>query len=48
MGQTYKLMLQNTVFSITFSCNVHYVQKRVAYLKLKTHEQLFKNQTLDL
>lgn len=47
MGQTYKLILQNTVFSITFSCNVHYVQK-VAYLKLNTDEQLFKNQSLDL
>lgn len=47
MGKTYKLILQNTVFSITFSCNVHYVQK-VAYLKLSTHEELFKNQSLDL
>jgi hypothetical protein len=48
VGQTYKSMLQNTVFPITFSCNVHYVQKRVAYLKLNTEEQLVKNQTLDL
>lgn len=37
-------LLQNTVFSITFSFNVHYVHKHKSYMK----KELVKNQNQDL
>lgn len=49
MGQTRKSMLQNTVFSVTFSYNVHYVHKQLPILKeIQTSKRLVKNQNRDL
>lgn len=42
-------MLQNTVFSVTFSSNVHYVHKQLPILnEIQTSKRLVKNQNRDL